>query len=131
MYTWLRLFILEGKDQCTRCPAHHGELLLCPCLKTACKFFGYFSGLVIAASPASNGSWWASNIRPSIERRRRNHFIKTTKLTPIWPLSLAGESFMVSFPKPLKGNDRFLRKRKKKFVSAPLPTKRENITPFS
>ena len=66
----------RGKDQHKSCSAHHGEPLLCPCLRTTCNFFGYFSGLGNVASPSSNehGSWWASNIRLSVERRRRNHF---------------------------------------------------------
>ena len=60
-------FIHGGKDQHKSCTAHHGEPLLCPCLRTTCNyFFGYFSGLRYVASPSSNehGSWWASNIRP-------------------------------------------------------------------
>ena len=32
-----RPFILEGKDQHTSCTAHHGEPLLCPCLRNTCK----------------------------------------------------------------------------------------------
>ena len=63
----LKPFIHRGKDQHKSCTAHHGEPLLCPCLRTTCNFFfGYFSGLGNVASPSSNehGSWWASNFRP-------------------------------------------------------------------
>ena len=49
-----RSFIHGGKDQHKSCTAHHGEPLLCPCLRTACNFFGYFSGLGNVASPSSN-----------------------------------------------------------------------------
>ena len=50
----LRPFIHGGKDQHKSCTAHHGEPLLCPCLRTTCNFFGYFSGLGNVASPSSN-----------------------------------------------------------------------------
>ena len=32
----------EGKNQHTSCTAHHGEPLLCPCLRTTCNFFWLF-----------------------------------------------------------------------------------------
>ena len=38
----LRSFIHEGWDQHTSCTAHHGEPLLCPCLRTTCNFFLLF-----------------------------------------------------------------------------------------
>ena len=62
----LRPFIHGGKDEHKSCTAHHGEPVLCPCLRTTCNLFGYFSGLGKVASPSSNehGSWWAWNIRP-------------------------------------------------------------------
>ena len=65
VFVRLRTFIHGGKDQHKSCTAHHGESLLCPCLRTTCNFFGYFSGLGNFASPSSNehGSWWASKIR--------------------------------------------------------------------
>ena len=62
----LRPITQEGKNEYASCTVHHGEPLLCPCLKTTCNFISYFSGLGNVASPSSNehGSWWASNIRP-------------------------------------------------------------------
>ena len=41
----LRPFIHGGKDQHKSCTAHHGEPLLCPCLRTHAICLGYFSGL--------------------------------------------------------------------------------------
>ena len=47
--------------------------------KNYIRYFGYFSWLVNVASPSTNehGTWWASNIRPSIVRWKPNHFTTT------------------------------------------------------
>ena len=73
----LRSFIHGGKDQHESCTVHHGEPLLCPCLRTTCNFFGYFFlGWVMLLHPQAtstdNGGPRTSDL--SIERRRRNHF---------------------------------------------------------
>ena len=73
----LRPFIHGGKDQHKSCTAHHGEPLLCPCLRTTCNFFlVIFLGSVMLPHPQAtstdHGGPRTSDL--STERRRRNHF---------------------------------------------------------
>ena len=52
----LRPFIHGRKDQHKSCTAHHGEPLLCPCLRTTCYFFGYFLGWVMLLHPQATST---------------------------------------------------------------------------
>ena len=77
--TVLRPFIHGGKDQHKSCTAHHGEPLLCPCLRNTCYFFFFFLVIFLGwvmllhpqATSTDHGGPRTSDL--SIERRRRNH----------------------------------------------------------
>ena len=79
-----RPYIHEGKDQHMSCTVHHGEPLLCPCLKPICSFLVIFLGWVILphyeATSTDHSGPRTSDL--SIERRRRNHF-KTAPTTAV------------------------------------------------
>ena len=84
--TWsfgLRPFIHGGKDQHKSCTAHHGEPLLCPCLRTTCYFLVIFLGWVMLLHPQAtitdHSGPRTSDL--SIERRRRNHFTTSPLIT--------------------------------------------------
>ena len=53
----LRPFIHGEKDQHKSCTAHHGEPLLCPCLRTTCNFFlVIFLGWVMLLHPQATST---------------------------------------------------------------------------
>ena len=72
----LKTIYPRGKDKHKSCTAHHGEPLLCPCLRTTCNFLVIFLGWVLLLYPQAtstdHGGPRTSDL--SIERRRPNQF---------------------------------------------------------
>ena len=68
-----RRFIHKRTDQHKSCSALHGEPRLCPCLKTTCNFFGYFSETRNAVSSSSNENLSSKSLEhPAFRLRGRD-----------------------------------------------------------